>query len=43
MALKGSLEVFGLADILQLIHFQRKSGILTLEGDKDKVKVFDVI
>lgn len=40
MALKGSLEVFGLADILQLIHFQRKSGILTLEGDKDKVKVF---
>jgi hypothetical protein len=40
MALKGSLEVFGLADILQLIHFQRKSGIITLEGDKDKVKLF---
>jgi hypothetical protein len=40
MALKGSLEVFGLADILQLIHFQRKSGILTLEGAKDKVKLF---
>ena len=40
MALKGSLEVFGLADILQLIHFQRKSGILTLEGEKDKVTLF---
>jgi len=40
MALKGSLEVFGLADILQLIHFQRKSGVLSLEGDKDKVKLF---
>jgi len=40
MALRGSLEVFGLADILQLIQFQRKSGILTLEGEKDKVKLF---
>ena len=40
MALTGSLEVFGLADILQLIHFQRKSGILTLEGKKDTVKLF---
>jgi hypothetical protein len=40
MVLKGSLEVFGLADILQLIHFQRKSGLLSIEGDKDKVKLF---
>jgi hypothetical protein len=40
MALKGSLEVFGLADILQLIHFQRKSGVLTLEGERDRVKLF---
>ena len=40
MALRGSLEVFGLADILQLIHFQRKSGVLALEGEKDEVKVF---
>ncbi len=40
MALKGSLEVFGLADILQLIYFQRKSGILTLQGEKDRVKLF---
>jgi len=40
MALRGSLEDFGLADILQLIHFQRKSGVLTLEGERDKVKLF---
>ena len=40
MALRGSLEVFGLADILQLIHFQRKSGVLTLEGERDRVKLF---
>jgi hypothetical protein len=40
MALKGSLEVFGLADILQLIHFQRKSGVLILEGERDRVKLF---
>lgn len=37
MALEGSLSDFGLADILQLIHFQRKTGILTLEGNRDKV------
>ena len=40
MALKGSLEDFGLADILQLIHFQKKSGVLTLEGKRDKVRLF---
>jgi len=38
MALEGSLTDFGLADILQLIYFQRKTGILTLEGKLDKVK-----
>lgn len=38
MALKGSLEDFGLADILQLIHFQRKSGVLTVEGEMDRIK-----
>lgn len=40
MALRGSLEVFGLADILQLIYFQQKNGVLTLKGEKDEVKVF---
>jgi hypothetical protein len=39
MALEGSLSDFGLADILQLICFQRKTGILTLEGKLDKVKL----
>src|SRR4030042_162359 len=39
MALEGSLTDFGLADILQLIYFQRKTGILTLEGKADKVKL----
>lgn len=39
MALEGSLKDFGLADIFQLIHFQRKTGILILTGRMDKVKV----
>ncbi len=39
MALEGSLSDFGLADILQLIYFQRKTGLLTLEGKLDKIKL----
>jgi hypothetical protein len=39
MALEGSLTDFGLADILQLIYFQRKTGILTLESKMDKVRL----
>ncbi|OGW26211.1 MAG: hypothetical protein A2X59_01865 [Nitrospirae bacterium GWC2_42_7] len=39
MALEGSLKDFGLADILQLICFQRKTGILVLEGRMDKVRM----
>ncbi len=42
MALEGSLSDFGLADILQLIYFQRKTGLLTLEGKLDKVKLLFV-
>jgi hypothetical protein len=42
MALEGSLSDFGLADILQLIYFQRKTGVLTLEGRMDRVKLFFV-
>jgi hypothetical protein len=38
MALEGSLRDFGLADILQLIYFQKKSGVLTLSG-KDRVRL----
>lgn len=37
MALEGSLTDFGLADILQLIYFQRKTGVLTLEGRMDRI------
>ena len=40
MALEGSLKDFGLADILQLIFFQRKTGVLTLEGRMDKIRLF---
>lgn len=39
MALEGSLKDFGLADILQLIYFQRKTGILTLESRMDRVRI----
>ena len=39
MALEGSLRDFGLADILQLIFFQRKTGVLTIEGKMDKVRL----
>ncbi len=39
MALEGSLRDFGLADILQLIFFQRKTGVLTIEGRMDRVRL----
>jgi len=39
MALEGSLKEFGLADILQLIHLQHKTGVLTLEGRMDTVRL----
>lgn len=39
MALEGSLKDFGLADILQLIYFQKKTGALMLEGIDDKVRL----
>ncbi|MEW6002032.1 MAG: DUF4388 domain-containing protein [Nitrospirota bacterium] len=42
MALEGSLKDFGLADILQLIHFQRKTGVLLLEGRMDRVRLLFV-
>lgn len=39
MALEGILQEFGLADILQLIYFQRKTGILNIEGKMDRVRL----
>jgi len=39
MALRGTLRDFSLGEILQLISFQRKTGVLTVEGDEDTVSV----
>lgn len=39
MALKGSIGDFGLADILQLIYFYRKTGILALKKRTDLVRL----
>ncbi len=39
MALEGTLKDFGLADILQLIGIQRKTGVLTVENEDDSVTV----
>jgi hypothetical protein len=39
MALEGTLKDFSLADILQLIGLQRKTGVLTLRGKDDTVTV----
>ncbi len=39
MALEGILEEFGLADILQLIYFQKKTGTLNVEGKNDIVRL----
>lgn len=41
MALKGQLHDFNLAEILQLIATQQKSGFLVLEGHREMVFVFD--
>ncbi len=40
MALEGSIGEFGLADILQLIYFQRKSGVLQVESPIDTIKIY---
>lgn len=39
MALEGLLQEFGLADILQLIYFQKKTGVLNIEGKLDTVEL----
>jgi hypothetical protein len=39
MALKGTLEDFGIAEILQLIGQQAKSGTLHLESREDEIRV----
>lgn len=39
MALQGTLKDFALPDILQLIGIQRKTGVLTMESERDTVTV----
>jgi KDO2-lipid IV(A) lauroyltransferase len=39
MALEGTLRVFSLNDIFQVLGFQRKSGVLTVEGEEDTVAI----
>ena len=39
MALEGSLKEFGLTDILQLIYYQRKTGVLTVESGFDRIRI----
>ena len=39
MALEGTLRDFSFADILQLISLQRKTGVLTLRADENRVTV----
>lgn len=39
MALEGSLEVFNLPEILQMVAMQKKTGILTVQGEADIVAV----
>jgi len=39
MAIEGSLEIFQLPEILQMISGQRKTGILTVQGEADIVAV----
>ena len=39
MAVEGSLEAFRLSDILQVVAHQRKTGILTVQGESDIVAI----
>jgi hypothetical protein len=40
MALRGTLKDFGIADILQLVGHQSKSGVLTVEHGSEKMQIF---
>lgn len=39
MALEGSIKDFGLADIFQLIHLQKKTGILDVRSEANQTRV----
>jgi len=40
MGFSGSLEDFGLSDVLQLIHIGRRTGVLVVESDGQKAEIF---
>jgi Domain of unknown function (DUF4388)/Type II secretion system (T2SS), protein G len=39
MALEGRIKDFGLADIFQLIHLQKKTGVLTVKNEQQKATI----
>ncbi|HEY7863161.1 MAG TPA: DUF4388 domain-containing protein, partial [Thermoanaerobaculia bacterium] len=39
MGLEGTLRVFSLSDIFQVLGLQKKSGVLSVEGDEDSISV----
>ena len=40
MAFEGNIEDFGVADVLQLINSQGKTGVLTFQSKKEiKIKI----
>ncbi len=39
MALEGSLELFALPEILQMVSVQKKTGILTVQGEQDIIAI----
>ena len=39
MGLEGTLQAFSVADILQMLTLQKKTGTLTIEGREDSVTV----
>lgn len=39
MGLEGTLRVFSLTDIFQVLGLQRKSGVLTVEGEDDTITI----
>ncbi len=40
MALEGSIKEFGLADIFQLLYYQKKTGVLQIDCPFDSVKIY---
>ena len=39
MGLEGTLRVFSLTDIFQMLGLQRKTGVLAVEGEDDTITI----